>query len=81
MKHAGAASFGGGILYSRLGVTAGIDGKRVGVTTNVYDPRRGTVDVYGRVFANDSHSAAIFAGQRDATRNSRRDVFGLQLSF
>lgn len=81
VKHAGAATFGGGILYSRLGVTAGVDGKYVGVSTNIYDPRRGTVDVYGKIFANESHSAAIFAGQRDATRNTRRDAFGLQLSF
>jgi hypothetical protein len=81
VHHSGAATYGGGILYSTLGVTGGVDGKRFGVSTNVYDPRRGTVDVYGKLFADSEHNTTIFAGERDATRDSRRDVFGLQFNF
>ncbi len=81
LKHAGPASYGGGILYSRLGVTAGLDGKHLGVSTNVYDPRHGTVDVYGKIFADETHRAALYVGERDATHDTRRDVLGIQLSF
>lgn len=77
----GAVSYGGGFLYSTLGVTGSVAGERLGLSTDLYDPRHGFVDVYGKLFADKSHAATIFVGERDVTHDSRRDVFGLQLNF
>jgi hypothetical protein len=72
--------FGGGILYSRLGVLGSYTSKQgIGIEGRVYDLRRPTLDAYGNIRV--ANGASLFAGERDATRDGRRTVFGLQLQF
>ncbi|MHB8357175.1 MAG: hypothetical protein ACYDDQ_10870, partial [Vulcanimicrobiaceae bacterium] len=72
-------SFGGGILYSQLGVLGEYDAGRLGVEGRAYDLRRPTLDLYGNVKV--TRWAKFFLGQRDITHADRRTVFGLQLQF
>jgi hypothetical protein len=81
LRRRGAVSYGGGLLYSTLGVTGSVVGERLGLSTDLYDPRHGFVDVYGKLFTDKSHDATIFVGERDLTHDSRRNIFGLQLNF
>jgi ABC-type transporter Mla subunit MlaD len=71
---------GGGILYSRLGLLGSYTSKQgIGIEGRVYDLRRPTLDAYGNIRV--ANGASLFAGERDATRDGRRTVFGLQLQF
>lgn len=79
VTHQGPFMYGGGILYSRLGVLGGITAGPFGLETRVYDPRRGSVDLYGNI--SPTKSTTIFAGERDLTRQTRRPVYGIDLHF
>jgi hypothetical protein len=81
LRRRGAVSYGGGLLYSTLGVTGSVAGEQLALSTDLYDPRHGFVDVYGKLFTDKSHDATIFVGERDVTHDSRRNIFGLQLNF
>ncbi|HEV3158100.1 MAG TPA: MlaD family protein [Candidatus Baltobacteraceae bacterium] len=70
--------FGGGILYSRLGVLARVDAKRAEFETRFYDPRHPTLDSY--VGWNLFPQLEIFAGERDLLYPERRATLGLQLN-
>jgi len=72
-------SYGGGVEYSRLGVTASLAGPRLGVETRAYDLRHPTIDQYVNVFALPK--GQIFVGERDLLHASRRSVLGLQFEF
>lgn len=72
---------GGGVLYSRLGARALYTPSRTGLgfEAAVYDPRRVTTDGYVNLRLGEGLS--IFGGERDALRDTRRTIFGLQLQF
>ncbi|MDQ6826036.1 MAG: MlaD family protein [Candidatus Eremiobacteraeota bacterium] len=75
----GAVRYGGGVLYSRLGVLASYNPGRFGFEGRAYDLRHPTFDAYGNL--NVHPNASLFLGERDLTRPERRTVFGLQLQF
>jgi ABC-type transporter Mla subunit MlaD len=79
VQHTGAAYFGGGFLYSRLGIVGGVKAGAVGAEARVYDPRRGSVDLYGNVYALPK--TTLFIGERDVTRDTRRPVYGVNYNF
>ena len=80
VRHVGGGlAFGGGILYSQLGVLGEYGVGRFGIEGRAYDLRRPTLDLYGNVKV--THWAKFFLGQRDITHADRRTVFGLQLQF
>jgi phospholipid/cholesterol/gamma-HCH transport system substrate-binding protein len=79
MKHSGALTYGGGVLYSQLGVLGSYNPGAVGAETRIYNLRRPTFDIYGNF--NVQKWAKLFLGERDATRSDRRTVYGLQLNF
>ena len=72
-------SYGGGIVYSRLGLTSAISGKTLGFEARAYDLRHPTLDTYLNIFA--APKIQLFGGERDLTHASRRTVFGLQFEF
>lgn len=72
-------SFGGGVLYSNLGVMAQYNPGVLGVDVRLYDPAFPTLDAYGNV--NVTKGVQLFGGERDILHNGRRSVFGLQLQF
>ncbi len=72
-------TYGGGVEYSRLGVTASLAGPEVGLETRAYDLRHPTIDQYVNVFALPK--AQVFVGERDLLHASRRSVLGLQFEF
>ena len=72
-------TYGGGVLYSRLGLTASLANRRIGVETRAYDLRHPTIDQYLNLFA--APKLQLFGGERDLTHASRRTVFGLQFEF
>ena len=72
-------SFGGGVLYSNLGVMAQYNPGVLGVDVRLYDPSFPTLDAYGNV--NVTKGVQLFGGERDILHNGRRSVFGLQLQF
>lgn len=79
IKHYGALSVGGGVLYSQLGILGSYNPGAVGAETRIYNLRRPTFDIYGNV--NIAQWVRLFLGERDATRSDRRTAFGLQLNF
>jgi hypothetical protein len=72
-------TYGGGLEYSRLGLTTSVDRGPVGVEARVYDLRHPTLDSYLNLFAFPKFQ--IFGGERDITHVDRRTVFGLQFEF
>ncbi len=72
-------SFGGGVLYSNLGIMAQYNPGVLGVDVRLYDPAFPTLDAYGNV--NVTKGVQLFGGERDILHNGRRSVFGLQLQF
>jgi ABC-type transporter Mla subunit MlaD len=79
MIRAGNLYFGGGVLYSTLGVMANLRGGPFGLETRFYDPRHATLDMYGHVLPNPHLD--FFVGGRDLLATDRRAVFGLQTKF
>jgi ABC-type transporter Mla subunit MlaD len=72
-------TYGGGLEYSRLGLTASVASSRVGFEARAYDLRHPTLDSYLNLFAQPKFQ--IFGGERDLTHADRRTVFGLQFEF
>ena len=79
LNRSGNFTYGGGIEYSRLGVTASIARGALGVEARAYDLRHPTLDSYINFVAN--RKVQIFGGLRDITHAQRRGVLGLQFSF
>lgn len=72
--------FGGGVLYSQIGVLAQMNAlKGFGLETRIYDLTYPMIDLYGNVRLGGN--AELFFGQRDMTHASRRNTFGLQYTF
>lgn len=71
--------FGGGVLYSRLGLISQYQMGRWGLDGRIYDPQHPTLDMYGDF--NVSQKVQLFGGERDTLHSGRRTVFGLQLDF
>jgi ABC-type transporter Mla subunit MlaD len=72
-------TYGGGIEYSRLGLTTSMVNGRFGVEARAYDLRHPTLDGYLNLFAAPKFQ--IFGGERDLNHVDRRTVFGLQFEF
>jgi hypothetical protein len=79
LSRRGALQYGGGILYSRLGVQASVGAGLFGLETRAYDLRHPTLDTYLNL--NTAPKFQIFGGERDVTHVSRRTVFGLQFEL
>jgi hypothetical protein len=79
LNRAGPVTYGGGIEYSRLGLTASVGRGAFGIETRAYDLRHPTVDEYLNFFLNPK--LQIFGGERDLIHTDRRTVFGLQFEF
>jgi len=74
------AHFGGGVLYSQLGLTGDVGLKGpFGLQGFVYDPRYPMLDLYGNVRLMPGTS--LFFGQRDIFHAARRNTYGLQHTF
>ncbi len=79
LNRSGGFTYGGGIEYSRLGVTAALARKRIGLEARAYDLRHPTIDSYLNL--NPTPKLQVFGGERDITHAQRRSVLGLQFSF
>jgi ABC-type transporter Mla subunit MlaD len=79
VNRTGPLTYAGGILYSRLGVTATVARGVLGLETRAYDLRHPTLDGYLNVSA--APKVQIFGGERDVLHAARRTVFGLQFEF
>ncbi len=79
LNRKGSFTYGGGIEYSRLGVTASVARGAVGLETRAYDLRHPTLDSYVNLIANPK--LQVFGGERDITHAQRRSVLGLQFEF
>ena len=72
--------FGGGVLYSQIGVMAQMNAlKGFGLETRIYDLTYPMIDLYGNLHV--TKNALFFFGQRDMTHASRRNTFGFQYSL
>ncbi|HEY1656148.1 MAG TPA: MlaD family protein [Candidatus Tumulicola sp.] len=72
--------FGGGVLYSQIGVLAQMNAlKGFGLETRIYDLTYPMIDLYGNI--RITNGAQLFFGQRDITHASRRNTYGLQYTF
>jgi len=71
--------YGGGIEYSRLGLSAAFGGSKFGFNARAYDLRHPTLDAYGNFFV--APKLQLFGGERDTTHRDRRTVFGLQFEL
>jgi ABC-type transporter Mla subunit MlaD len=79
VSRSGPLTYSGGILYSRLGATASIGTKALGLEERIYDLRHPTLDSYLNL--NAASKFQIFGGERDVTHAQRRTVFGIQTEF
>jgi phospholipid/cholesterol/gamma-HCH transport system substrate-binding protein len=79
ISRTGNTAFSGGILYSRLGGTASVAMKALGLEARFYDLRHPTLDSYLNIKA--AKKFQIFGGERDISHAQRRTVFGLQTEF
>jgi len=77
--HRGAFQYGGGMEYSRLGLTASYAASVAGLEFRAYDLRHPTLDAYGNLFL--APKLQLFGGERDITHADRRTVFGLQFEI
>jgi phospholipid/cholesterol/gamma-HCH transport system substrate-binding protein len=79
-KQKGDFQFGGGVLYSQVGVLGRYQPLRgFGFETRVYDLTYPMIDLYGNF--RIAPGAQLFFGQRDVTHATRRNTFGLQYQF
>jgi len=79
LNRAGPVTYGGGIEYSRLGLTASVGRGAFGIETRAYDLRHPTLDQY--LNFSLTPKVQIFGGERDLIHTDRRSVFGLQFEF
>jgi hypothetical protein len=79
LSRSGGFTYGGGMEYSRLGVTASIASRAFGFETRAYDLRHPTLDQYINLFL--APRLQLFGGERDLDHTSRRTTFGLQFEF
>jgi len=79
LNRSGPLTYGGGIEYSRLGVTASMLRQRIGLEARAYDLRHPTLDSYVNFYATPK--LQIFGGERDITHAQRRSVLGIQFGF
>jgi hypothetical protein len=79
LNRSGGFTYGGGVEYSRLGLTTSIAGRALGFEARAYDLRHPTLDTYLNVLSFKKFQ--IFGGERDVTHASRRTTFGLQFEF
>jgi len=75
----GPWQYGGGMEYSRLGLTSSFSGPLAGIEFRAYDLRHPTLDAYGNLFLTPK--LQLFGGERDTTHTDRRTVFGLQFEI
>ncbi|HTX58869.1 MAG TPA: MlaD family protein, partial [Verrucomicrobiae bacterium] len=74
------AQFGGGVLYSQLGITGNVGMHSLfGVQGYAYNLRYPSLDLYGNL--RIAPGASLFFGQRDMLHASRRNTYGLQYQF
>ena len=72
--------FGGGVLYSQIGVLGRYQTLRgFGLETRVYDLTYPMIDLYGNVRL--APGTELFFGERDLNHASRRSTAGLQYQF
>ncbi len=71
--------YGGGILYSRLGVLASYAKRGNALDAYIYDPRYPTLDAYAKL--KIAPALRLFFGERSLTRQSRRFVYGIETGF
>jgi phospholipid/cholesterol/gamma-HCH transport system substrate-binding protein len=79
LNRSGGLTYGGGMEYSRLGVTTSIASKTFGLETRAYDLRHPTLDQYINLFLRPK--LQLFGGERDISHSSRRTTFGMQFEF
>ena len=79
LNRRGPFTYGGGIEYSRLGVTTSIARGALGLEARAYDLRHPTLDAYVNAILRPK--LQIFGGERDITHAQRRSVLGLQFEF
>jgi len=79
LNRSGHFTYGGGIEYSRPGVTASVTRGALGLEARAYDLRHPTLDSYLNLIATPK--LQIFGGERDITHAQRRSVLGLQFEF
>jgi ABC-type transporter Mla subunit MlaD len=79
LSRSGGLTYGGGLEYSRLGLTASIAERTFGLETRAYDLRHPTLDQYINLFV--APKIQVFGGERDLSHSSRRTTFGLQFEF
>jgi len=79
LNRSGGFTYGGGMEYSRLGVTTSIATRTFGLETRAYDLRHPTLDQYINLFL--APKLQLFGGERDLGHSSRRATFGLQFEF
>jgi hypothetical protein len=79
LNRSGGLTYGGGIEYSRLGLTASVARGAFGLETRAYDLRHPTLDQY--LNFNLNPKLQLFGGERDLIHTDRRTVFGLQFEF
>lgn len=76
----GSFRFGGGVLYSQIGVLAQWNPLTpFGLETRVYDLTYPMIDLYGNF--RIAPGAELFFGVRDVNHTSRRNTVGLQYQF
>lgn len=75
----GNFQFGGGVLYSQIGVLGRYNWPHFGLETRVYDLTYPMIDLYGNF--RIAPGTEIFFGQRDINHASRRNTAGLQYQF
>jgi ABC-type transporter Mla subunit MlaD len=72
--------FGGGVLYSQIGVMAQYNTiKGFGLETRIYDLTYPMIDLYGNIHV--FKGTQLFFGERDLNHASRRTTYGLQYVF
>jgi len=79
LNRGGGFTYGGGIEYSRLGLTTSVAKGALGFEARAYDLRHPTVDTYLNLFAGPKFQ--VFGGERDLGHSSRRTVFGAQFEL
>jgi len=79
LSRSGGFTYGGGMEYSRLGLTTRIATRMFGLETRAYDLRHPTLDQYINLLL--APKLQLFGGERDLNHSSRRTTFGLQFEF
>lgn len=79
LNRSGGLTYGGGMEYSRLGLTATMASKMLSFETRAYDLRHPTLDQYINLIL--APKLQLFGGERDISHTSRRTTFGLQFEF